>query len=79
MAAQKVFVGNLPFTWKTADVRELFSAYGEVKACTLFADSGSRPAYGHVEMEAAAAAKAIAALSGSMQGGRPIQIHVQES
>ena len=76
MATEKVFVGNLPFTWKADEVRELFSPFGEVTACTVYADSVSRPGYGFVEMEAAEAEQAIAALSGSMQGGRPLRIHV---
>ena len=57
MATQRVFVGNLPFTSKSGDVRELFAPYGEVLTCTLIVDSGSRPGYGFVDMEAEHAAK----------------------
>ena len=77
VATQRVFVGNLPFTSKSGDVRELFAPFGAVLKCTLIVDSGSRPGYGFVDMEAEHAAKAIAALNGMTFGGRPLQIHAQ--
>ena len=76
MATEQVYVGNLPFTCTADEVRTMFAPYSEVQACTIEATC-TRPGYAFVEMEAAEAEQAVAALSGSMQGGRPLQIRVQ--
>ena len=69
-------MGNLPATWKEEELRALLPPYGELKSCKV--DAGwSGPWYALVEMEAAEAEQAVAALSGSVQAGRPLQIRVQ--
>lgn len=73
-----IYVGNLPFTSSEDDVRALFQPHGEVRSVKLITDRGSgRPrGFGFVEMEAAAAEAAIAALNGHELAGRALRINV---
>ena len=54
-----VYVGNLPYTTSSEDLRDLFSAYGEVNSANVISDrdSGRSKGFGFVEMADDAAAK----------------------
>lgn len=74
--AKKIFVGNLPFTTTSEDLKELFAAYGEVISANVVADraTGRSRGFGFVEMESAEADAAISALNGSEMDGRPLRV-----
>ena len=72
----KIFVGNLPFSATTEEVRELFAQHGEVTAVNLVTDrnTGQPRGFGFVEMEPEGAQRAIAALNNHDLGGRPLRV-----
>ena len=68
-----IYVGNLPYSTDRDQLREIFSAYGEVTAARIVNDreSGRSKGFGFVEMaDDAAARQAIEALNGNEIGGR---------
>ena len=69
----KMYVGNLPFSATDADVRELFSAHGEVTDVHLPMDreSGRPRGFAFVTMDSPAAmAAAIQAINGLVEQHR---------
>lgn len=72
----KLFVGNLPFSATTEEVRELFAQHGEVTAVNLVTDrhTGQPRGFGFVQMDADGAKKAIGALNGTDFGGRALRV-----
>ena len=75
---KRIYVGNLSFSWGEEEVRELFSAYGEVFRVDLInARATGRPrGFGFVEMDDDAAAQsAIDALNDSEQQGRNLRVN----
>ena len=74
--AQKLYVGNLPFSATEDEIRELFSQHGEVQSVNLISDreTGRPRGFGFVEMEGAEAA--IEALNGQDFGGRTLTVNV---
>jgi len=78
----KIYVGNLPFTAREEELREMFSAYGTPSAVTVVVDrmSGRSRGFGFVEFEDAEQAKAaIAALNGRELGGRTLTVNEARS
>ena len=74
---KRIYVGNLSFSWGEEEVRELFSAYGEVFRVDLINDraTGRPRGFGFVEMDASSADAAIDALNGQEHGGRVLRIN----
>ncbi|MEM7232564.1 MAG: RNA-binding protein [Planctomycetota bacterium] len=74
--AQKLYVGNLPFSASTQDLEQLFSEYGEVHSVNLISDreTGRPRGFGFVEMDNADSA--IEALNGRDYEGRPLTVNV---
>ncbi len=73
-----IYVGNLPFTATEAEVREIFSKYGQVASVSLITDrmTGQPRGFGFVEMPAKNEADAaIAALNGKDFGGRKLTVN----
>lgn len=75
--AKKVYVGNLSFTATEADVRDLFSEYGEVESVAWITDreTGRFRGFCFVEMAPSAADAAIAALDGAEVDGRNLRVN----
>ena len=73
--AQKLYVGNLPFSATEDQIRELFAQYGEVQSVNLIADrdTGRPRGFGFVEMENAQ--EAIRALDGQPFEGRDLKVN----
>jgi RNA recognition motif-containing protein len=74
-----IFVSGLNFKATDEDLKQVFSAYGEVSSAKIITERGTRRSkgYGFVEMpNDADGNKAIAALNGSEQQGRPINVSV---
>jgi RNA recognition motif-containing protein len=74
-----IYVGNLSLQVTEDDLRQAFTAYGEVRSVTIMNDkyigSGQPRGYGYVEMrERAAGAAAIANLSGKILKDRVVEI-----
>jgi len=74
--AQRIYVGNLPYTSSEEEIEQLFSQYGEVISCALPTDreTGRPRGFGFVEMGNDDAAKAIEALDGADFGGRSLAV-----
>lgn len=75
----KLYVGNLPYTFSDADMQRTFSEFGSVNSAKVVMDrdSGRSKGFGFVEMATAAeATAAINALHGQDLGGRDMVVNV---
>jgi cold-inducible RNA-binding protein len=75
---KNLFVGNLPFTATEDELRDLFSAFGEVQQVRIMTDRDTGKSRGFAFVEIAdddAAAKAISDLNGKELGGRALTIN----
>jgi RNA recognition motif-containing protein len=72
-----IYLGNLPLTATEDEVRDLFAEHGLVAGVSLINDreTGRFRGFGFVEMEAAEADRAIAALDGIEFGGRTLRVN----
>ncbi len=75
--AQKIYVGNLPFSSSESDVEQLFATYGEVVSVALPTDreTGRPRGFGFVEMSSEDARKAIEALHEKDFDGRTLNVN----
>ena len=75
--AQKIYVGNLPYSATEDEIETLFAAYGEVLSVALPTDreTGRARGFGFVEMSANEAAEAIAGVNGVDLGGRTLNVN----
>lgn len=74
----KLYVGNLPYTVSEDQLRESFTAYGEVASLELIIDkaSGRSKGFGFVEMPSNSEADtAIKGLNETQMGGRMIKVN----
>lgn len=73
----KMFVGNLAWACKDADLKELFGAFGPVVSAKHMTDrdTGKARGFGFVEMADKDAEKAIEALDGREFMGRDINVN----
>jgi RNA recognition motif-containing protein len=77
----RIYVGNLAFSATTEALRAAFAASGEVTDVHIVTDrdSGQSRGFGFVTMgNAHEAAKAIAAMNGTMLDGRPLRVNEAE-
>lgn len=74
---QRIYVGNLPFSAREEDIRQLFAHYGEVVSVVLPTDRdpGRLRGFGFVEMSSDDAGKAIDALNEKDFGGRALNVN----
>lgn len=74
---KNIYVGNLSWSTTDADLKSLFSQYGEVTSAQVIEDraSGRSRGFGFVEMDDAGAQQAIQALNGSDFQGRPLKVN----
>jgi RNA recognition motif-containing protein len=75
---KNLFVGNLPFSATEDELRDLFSAFGEISQVRIMTDrdTGRSRGFAFVEMaDDEAAERAIAALNGKDFGGRALTIN----
>lgn len=73
-----IYVGNLAYSVSDQDLREAFSAYGEVSRASVITDreTGRSKGFGFVEMSDDSAARAaIDALNDKPIGGRPVRVN----
>ncbi len=74
--SRSFYVGNLAFGVTTADLRELFGGFSEVRSATVITNrqTGRSRGFGFVEMPDGAARAATERLQGSSFKGRQIQV-----
>jgi len=79
MANNRLFIGNLPYSVTTDQLKDLFSEYGEIANATVIFDkrSGRSKGFGFVEYtEEEAASKAVEAMKGKEIEGRGMVVNV---
>ena len=75
---RKLYVGNLGYDMKDANLSELFAAHGTVESATVIMDrtTGRSKGFGFVEMSSDQEAQAaIAALNGKDYSGRALTVN----
>lgn len=73
----KLYVSNLSFTMRDAELQEVFASFGSVISAKVVMDrfSGRSKGFGFVEMQSSEEAqKAMAALNGIEVAGRQIRV-----
>ena len=74
----KLYVGNLPYTFSDSDMEQAFSAFGAVQSAKIVTDrdSGRSKGFGFVEMSSDVEAKAaIDGMNGHLLGGRGLVVN----
>lgn len=74
----KLYVGNLPYSYTDNDMERAFSAFGSVNSAKVVMDrdSGRSKGFGFVEMSSAAeASAAIQGMHGQPVGGRDMVVN----
>lgn len=74
----KLYVGNLPYTFRDSDLEQTFSQYGSVSSAKVMMerDTGRSKGFGFVEMGSdAEAQQAIAGMNGQSLGGRSLVVN----
>lgn len=75
----KLYVGNLAYSVRDADLEQLFAEFGQVNSAKVMMerDTGRSKGFGFVEMSSDAEAQAaIAALNEQSFGGRNLMVNV---
>lgn len=74
-----LYVGNLPYSTDQCSLKDIFDPFGEVLSVSVISEraTGRSRGFAFVEMDEAAARKAIAALDGQEYQGR--KLHVNEA
>lgn len=75
--SKKLYVGNLSFSTTEDEIRNVFSAYGEVLSVALITDreTGRLRGFGFVEMDDDGAMAAIQGVNGKDVGGRTLKVN----
>ena len=74
----KLYVGNLPYSYRDSDMEQAFSQYGTVSSAKVMMerDTGRSKGFGFVEMGSPAEAQAaIAGMNGQQHGGRALVVN----
>ena len=77
--AQKLYIGNLPFTTTENELRELFGKHGNVESAQIIMDreTGQPRGFAFIEMDNADAA--ITALDNYSMGGRNLKVNIAKA
>ena len=76
--SNKLYVGNLPYSYSDSDMQQAFGAYGSVNSAKVImeADSGRSKGFGFVEMGSPAEMQAaIEGMNGQDVGGRNMVVN----
>jgi cold-inducible RNA-binding protein len=74
----KLYVGNLPYSFRDEDLQQAFSQYGTVNSAKVMMerDTGRSKGFGFVEMGSPAEAQAaIEGMNGHQSGGRALVVN----
>ena len=75
---KKLYIGNLPYSYRDSDLESLFSEYGTINSAVVIMDrqTNRSKGFGFVELEDdAMAEKAIADLNGKDADGRSLVVN----
>ncbi len=75
----KLYVGNLPYSFRDQDLEQTFSAFGSVQSAKVMMerDTGRSKGFGFVEMGSEAEAQAaIEGTHGQNMGGRDLVVNI---
>jgi hypothetical protein len=78
LMGNKLYVGNLPYSFRDGDLEQTFSAYGAVNSAKVMMerDTGRSKGFGFVEMGSDAEAQAaISGVHGQNHGGRDLVVN----
>ena len=76
--SMKVYVGNLPYSFDDAKLKDFFSSYGEITEAVIIKDkfSGRSKGFGFVTFaDKTAAEKAVSEMDGKEIDGRAIKVN----
>jgi hypothetical protein len=74
----KLYVGNLPYSYRDDDLQQAFGQYGSVSSAKVMMerDTGRSKGFGFVEMSSPAEAQAaIEGMNGQQHGGRALVVN----
>lgn len=77
VAAKKLYIGSLPYSWSVEQLEDLFKPYGRVTSTAIVSDQVTKKSkgFGFVEMESEdSAIKAMNELNGKEIEGRPLSV-----
>ena len=74
---KKLYVGNLPYSFDTQKLEELFAQYGTVESVVIIKDrdTGRSKGFGFVELDNKGAAKAEKELNNKEFDGRALKVN----
>jgi hypothetical protein len=78
MMGNKLYVGNLPYSYRDSDMEQAFAQFGTVTSAKVMMerDTGRSKGFGFVEMGSPAEAQAaIAGMNGQQIGGRGLVVN----
>jgi RNA recognition motif-containing protein len=78
MQQNKLYVGNFPYSVDAAQLRSLFSAYGEISELAMIMDreTGRPKGFAFVTFASQQAAEKALEQNGRDLGGRPLKVNV---
>ena len=78
MAQNKLYVGNFPYSVDEAQLRSLFSTYGDITDLALIMDreTGRPKGFAFITFAAQQAAENALELNGRDLGGRPLKVNM---
>jgi RNA recognition motif-containing protein len=78
MQQNKIYVGNLPYSADEAQLRTLFSAYGEISELSMIRDreTGQPKGFAFVTFSSQQAAEKALEQNGRDLGGRPLKVSI---
>ena len=75
---KKLYVGNLPYSFRDSDMEQAFSQFGQVVSAKVMMerDTGRSKGFGFVEMSSdAEASAAVTGMNGQQHGGRALVVN----
>jgi len=81
MEEAKIYVGNLAYETTADDLRELFSAHGEIKDVKLITDfeTGRSKGFAFITFVDQAGVESALSVNGTDVGGRQVRVSVAEA
>jgi RNA recognition motif-containing protein len=79
LMGNKLYVGNLPYSFRDGDLEQTFGPFGAVQSAKVMMerDTGRSKGFGFVEMGSAAEAQAaISGVHGQQFGGRDLVVNI---
>jgi cold-inducible RNA-binding protein len=76
MAQNRIYVGNMPFTYSETDLETTFAEYGDIEQINLITDrlTGQSRGFAFITFARQASAETALAMNGTEVKGRKIQV-----